>query len=81
MKANARRAASRYRQIRVTLTEEYGGLFSLRVMVKPVDAEWTFKHSIIVRSWRMSDPPAQLADVLEHLAAQLCVEAERLRAK
>jgi hypothetical protein len=72
------RALSRYRQVRITLTEEAGGRFSFRVMVKPVDAEWTFKHTVNVRSWRMSDPPATLAEVLTLLAAEVGAEAERL---
>jgi hypothetical protein len=40
------RARSIYRQIRFTITEERGGLVSARVLVKPVDADWTMKDCV-----------------------------------
>lgn len=40
------RARSIYRQIRFTITEERGGLVTARVLVKPVDADWTMKDTV-----------------------------------
>lgn len=47
------RALSNYRQVRVTITEEQGGWVTVRVLVKPVDASWTIKHSVWHHRWRV----------------------------
>lgn len=54
------RAASNYRQVRVTITEEAGNFITLRVMIKPLAASWSirdtvyhhrFKHSVGTHHW------------------------------
>jgi hypothetical protein len=47
-------AASRYRQVRLTITEEAGNRITVRVLVKPLDASWTMRHSVWHHSWRRS---------------------------
>lgn len=64
-------AGTAYRQIRATLTEERGGLFTLRVMAKPVAAEWHNRQVVAHRQFRMSDPPDTLAAALDLLAERL----------
>lgn len=46
------RALSRYRQVRVTITEEAGGRLTVRAMVKPVNDSWTMRHTVWSHSWR-----------------------------
>lgn len=40
-------ARSIYRQIRFTVTEERGGTVTVRVMVKPLEADWTMRHTVV----------------------------------
>lgn len=73
------RAASNYKQVRVTLTEsrdvERPGRVrcDVRVMVKPLNTEWHMRHTILVTSAADLAPLATLEDVyaalLEFLAA------------
>lgn len=46
------RAASNYRQVRLTITEEQGGRITARVLVKPLAADWSMKHVVWHHSWR-----------------------------
>lgn len=62
---------TRYRQIRATLTEEAGGYFTVRVLVKPVGSEWHHRQTVHVLRWRMSDPPGSLPGALDNLAGAL----------
>lgn len=72
-------SASRYKQVRITLTESAMRAkpgrcrVDVRVMVKPVDAEWTVRHTVLVTSADDLAPLATLEDVyaavLEFLAA------------
>lgn len=39
-------AQSKYRQIRMTVTEEAGNWITVRVMVKPVDAGWQVRDTV-----------------------------------
>lgn len=54
------KAQSRYRQVRMTVTEEAGNWVTVRVMVKPVDAGWRvqdtvyhhrFRHGVGTHHW------------------------------
>lgn len=75
----APRAKSAYKQVRVTLTEErdvrHPGrvAVSVRVLVKPLEAEWQMRHTILVTRAEDLSPLATLEDVyaalLEFLAA------------
>lgn len=57
-------ARSIYRQVRLTITEERGGLITARVMVKPVTAEWTFKHSVWHGRLRITEPTTHWSELL-----------------
>lgn len=50
------RAVSNYKQCRITLTEEAGGHVTVRVLVKPLAADWSTKQLVLSR--RMSHVPA-----------------------
>lgn len=73
------RAVSNYKQVRLTLTEEHGRdksgrvNLTLRVMVKPLEAEWNMRHTVIVDRRTdmdpLSDMGAVFAALLEFLAA------------
>lgn len=65
------RRPNNYRQIQATLTEERGGRFTLRVMVKPVGAQWNRRHVVSHQHFRMSDPPDSLHGALEVLGRAL----------
>lgn len=72
-------ARSNYKQVRVTLTEERcvgrpGRVnISVRVLVKPAEAEWTARHTVLVTRAHDLPPLATLDEVyaalLEVLAA------------
>lgn len=72
------RATSNYKQVRITLTESrdvrHAGRVrvDVRVMVKPQNAEWNMKHTVLVSSAEdlspLSDMDAVYAAILEVLA-------------
>lgn len=70
------RAASIYRQVRFTVTEERGGTVSVRVMVKPPSESWTFKHTVYVASFRPTAPTTHWSELLTLAAEE--VLAQRL---
>lgn len=70
------RARSIYRQVRFTITEERGGLVTARVMVKPVDADWTMKHSVWAGRIRVNEPTSHWSELLRVAAED--VLAQRL---
>lgn len=45
------RAQSNYRQVRVTITEETRGRMSVRVLAKPVTADWSLRHTVWSHTW------------------------------
>lgn len=47
------RALSHYQQVRVTITEEAGGWVTVRVLAKPVDADWTLRNSVWHHRFKM----------------------------
>lgn len=63
-----RRNPSNYRQMRVTLTEEARGYISVRIMVKPLESQWSHMHTIVSHRWKPSTLPASVADVAAELA-------------
>lgn len=70
------RARSIYRQVRLTVTEERGGLVTARVMVKPVDADWTMKHCAWQGRLGPKPPTTHWSELLEFAAQD--VLAQRL---
>lgn len=70
------RARSIYRQIRFTVTEEASGSISIRVMAKPLDADWTMKHTVWAGSYRPTEPTTHWSELL--LSAANEVLAQRL---
>lgn len=72
-------ASNNYRQVRITLTEqrdtEHPGRVAVffRVMVKPQNAEWHNRHTVLVAEHRdlspLTDMDAVYAAMLEFLAA------------
>ena len=70
------RARSIYRQVRFTVTEEAGGTVTVRVMVKPLHADWSMKDTVVHTSFR---PGTDLThwSLLLHAAAEH-VLAQRL---
>lgn len=70
------RARSIYRQVRMTVTEERGGSVSVRVMVKPMEADWTMKHTVWVASFRPTEPTTHWSELV--LAAAEEVLSQRL---
>lgn len=68
------RAQSRYKQVRLTITEEAGGRLTLRVMAKPVDAGWSMKNVVYHHSWRTSAPTPHWLDLVAHACSVLGME-------
>jgi len=66
------RAGSNYKQIRITLTEERGGRFTARCMVKPLAAEWSQKHVFWHRQGQLKEPLNTTSDVYALLLDLLC---------
>lgn len=64
-------SASRYRQVRLTFTEQAGGVCSVRVMVKPVNVAWSERHTIVQESFKIAEPLTSMADVYALLGAYL----------
>lgn len=70
------RARSIYRQVRFTVTEERGGRITARVMVKPVDADWTMKDVVWHGSISADEPTTHWSELLRVAAED--VLAQRL---
>lgn len=68
------RAQSRYRQVRITLTEEAGGRIAARVMVKPLDADWTMRHTVWVHSWKQESSTDHWQDLVYAVLRQIAGE-------
>lgn len=68
------KAQSRYKQVRLTITEEAGGWITVRVLAKPVDAGWTFKHSVWHHRWRVTAPTPHWLDLVAHAMSALGLE-------
>lgn len=49
------RALSRYQQLRMTVTEEAGGWVTIRVLAKPVDADWTLRNTVYHHRMRLTE--------------------------
>lgn len=80
------RAASRYKQVRITLTEEqclskpHLRNIGVRVMVKPLEADWTMRHTIL-QTYLRAQPPLDTLDsvyeaILEFLADPALPESQ-----
>lgn len=70
------RARSIYRQVRLTITEEKGGRVTARVMVKPVDADWSMRDTVWQGGILITGPTTHWSELL-HFAAE-DVLAQRL---
>lgn len=64
-------AASNYRQVRLTFTDQPNGMVGVRVMVKPLQAEWHHKHTILAESFWNSVPLGSMQDVYAFLVDYL----------
>lgn len=69
----ARRAESRYRQVRLTYTEEISGAMSYSIYVKPLNAGWQESQCIVRDRLIGFEPAASREDVFRRLEA-LCKE-------
>lgn len=69
------KAQSKYRQVRLTVTEEVGGWVSVRVMVKPLAASWQMKDTVYHHRFRVDDPTPHWLDLLAHAYRVLGMEA------
>ena len=69
------RAASNYKQVRLTVTEESGGRITARVMCKAPDASWVMKDTVWHHSWRVEGPTPHWLDLLAHAYRALGMEA------
>lgn len=56
-------AGNRYRQVRVTYTEEASGRMSVRAYAKPLDAPWTERQCILTMSLPAGGPCETVEDV------------------
>lgn len=72
----AQRARSIYRQIRFTVTEEAGGSVTVRVMVKPLHADWSMKDTVLHTSFRPTVQTTHWSELLLQAAEE--VLAQRL---
>lgn len=65
------RAASRYKQLRLQMTEEAGGRVSVSLYVKPVNVDWTQRHC--VQRWvvKQHEPIETLEDAISVCVALL----------
>lgn len=70
-RARAPRAASRYKQLRLQMTEEAGGRVSVSLYVKPLNVDWTERHCLWRRSVRHERPIETLEDALSLCVALL----------
>lgn len=67
-------AASKYKQVRLTITEESGGRMSMRIMCKPPQADWKTTHTVYQHVWRAQDPTPHWLDLLAHAYRVLGME-------
>lgn len=70
------RAASRYKQLRLQMTEEAGGRISVSLYVKPLNVEWSQRHVISRWTVQRHEPIETLEDALSVCVALL--EADML---
>ena len=68
-------AQSRYRQVRLTVTEEAGGWITLRIMAKPLEASWTMRDVVYHHRFKASGPTPHWLDLLAHAYRVLGMEA------
>jgi hypothetical protein len=61
---NTRKAASRYRQVRITVTEEARGRVSVRVLAKPLTASWSIRHTVWSHTWSPSRPTTHWSELV-----------------
>lgn len=67
MTDESKRAASRYRQARLTFTMEAGGRCAYSLYVKPLNAAWDEHQCLIRDSVRVERAPESLEDVIRVL--------------
>lgn len=70
----AEKAASRYKQVRLTVTEEEGGWVTARVMAKPLDASWAMHNTVWHHRFHPIAPTPHWLDLLAHVYAHLGME-------
>lgn len=67
----ARKAISRYRQVRAVISETPEGHLAATISVKPLDADWKVTHIVWRHTWRHRVPTAHWVELLTTLADQL----------
>lgn len=65
------KAASRYKQLRLQMTEEAGGRISVSLYVKPLNVEWTQQHCMSRWVVKRHEPIETLEDALSVCVALL----------
>lgn len=65
------RAVSRYRQVRVTITEEQGNRVSVRVLAKPLQADWSIRHTVWSHTWRPSTSTTHWSELVAEALSEV----------
>lgn len=65
------RAQSNYRQVRVTITEEQGGHLTVRVMAKPLAADWTMRDTVWSHRWKRTTPTSHWSSLVEEALSEV----------
>ena len=68
------RAKSNYRQVRMTITEEALGWVTVRILVKPLNEDWKFLHSVYQHRWKVDAPTPHWLDLLAHAYSTVGME-------
>lgn len=68
------KAESRYRQVRLTVTEEVGGWISVRIMAKPINAGWKMQDTVYHHRFQVAAPTPHWLDLLAHAYSALGME-------
>jgi len=67
-------ASSRYKQVRLTVSELENGAISARILVKPVEGTWNYRHSVWHHVWKTTAPTPHWLDLLAQVYAHLGME-------
>lgn len=65
------RARSNYRQVRVTITEEAGGYVTVRVMAKPLAADWSMRDTVWHHRWKRTTDSPHWAVLVEEALSEV----------
>lgn len=68
------RARSIYRQVRFTVSEQQSGILVYRVLVKPINADWTTRHSVAHGTFRTAAPTTHWSELLTVAAEEVLAQ-------